>query len=1125
MNSESGPADEVAIKEKSRVVNPYLRSSTNPLRIQVNPPKQPAMGLNSKQRVGAIKASKRFGSERNKLLNKKKKTHKKNSLGVSRQGSSIDPVCFNPKRHCVVCRAVSLGCAKPHRAHHELCNRNTATKGRVLESFLGKTSGCELALSQTKKNNSIMPPMMLEPLHQTTHDATTGRTVQSHEASKDRPKGNPKEPDKNFLRTGVEPSLGRHLRQVLEAQYAALHDVTSDKHEKLTNLLSSTNKTLPSPIALLFAHITDFTQITRRPKQSTTTNRSESTVTLRHAESLSQRYKYFPPGTCIFSFPSDPSPHPFPPYHSIEGMSIFSLDWESMFPDIVLPACMEPGCDGKLSRDRTNFSKNKTLFPVFIPGGLPMWGSIMVYKCKKCSSSFNANDGCFLARLDDHISSAYPVEPRYALCNYRFHLSIDVTEDLESTMLTNGSGDSFSKKMHRSQCNKFKRVIRTYASKAHMCKMKGGTPDEWTILFEAWNGKFVPSGIQLRSYYLDGDKSPLTPYGYSNQERYKRELQQVGRNMTYKAAAIDWTFQVLKTYISLPGAKACFTLKVSDGQMAGVAIVRSTAVAEISHFLIQLILKRCMKVQILYTDLWPSGEIFWKNIFGSLMIGRLGLFHAMKRITDTFRKAVDPEFLQDAMNDLKRCFYSHDPDDLSKLYAALKNGSMSQQGYKYSDVEVQCLEKSRYWSQQYGKFLKKKIHQSPYIEQRLLGFISKWKPAMDEKSKKLFTDETEKTIRAQLKNVAHVSDPPTLNMYREVKAGPSSKHGLSEWHSLRMESQLEKGHHLMAHYGNTGMGTELADSLILRGITETNTKIRFKTMKKNPSVPSHLEDTPFYWDSSELAYINERMRQASLKPVFLGIQDLPPDNGEVFLSEYYFQQNERQNKHNQPNSPSFDARNNKCNCPNCEIFCFPLTKASRNNSAISAPDIRPVQTTNVHATAGEEHAVLAPADPQVTLHPVQATQHTVQTVPTPNQVAPGTLNMDQNLGQHAAPHCAHTMTARNMPPPTARHNMNQIMPAQAQGVGQINPHSIRHASIIPPFFVTRNVFTHLTHANSPPQHCFAYAPYYCPARLTWISQCAPTFWSNPPPHNRGCPGRRPRGPVMSPFLNMNSNCN
>lgn len=160
-------------------------------------------------------------------------------------------------------------------------------------------------------------------------------------------------------------------------------------------------------------------------------------------------------------------------------------------------------------------------------------------------------------------------------------------------------------------------MIKTYASKARICKAKGHDPDEWDVRFEEWNGKFVPSGIQLRSYYLDGEKSPLTPYGYSNLERYRRELQQVGKNKIYKSGAIDWTFQVLKTYVSLPGAKACFTFTVSDGQMAGIAIVRSTAVCEISHFLIQMISKRCMQVQVLYTDLWPSAETFWKNVFWS----------------------------------------------------------------------------------------------------------------------------------------------------------------------------------------------------------------------------------------------------------------------------------------------------------------------------------------------------------------------------------------------------------------------------------------------------------------------------------------------------------------------------
>jgi hypothetical protein len=340
------------------------------------------------------------------------------------------------------------------------------------------------------------------------------------------------------------------------------------------------------------------------------------------------------------------TPHPFPPYHSIEGMSVFSLDWESMFPNIVLPKCMERGCGGTLTRDRTNFSKNKTLFPVFVSGGLPMWGSVMVYRCECCNASFNGNDGCFLASLDDHIASTYPVEPRYALANYRFHLSIDLTEELESTMLTNGP-----------QCNSFKRVIRKYASRAIMSRLNDGNPDNWSILFEEWNGKFVPTGAQLRYYYLDGEKSPLTLYGYSNQEqRYKRELQQVGKSINYKAAAIDWTFQVIKTCVSLPGAKACFTFKASDGQMAGLAIVRSTAVSEISHFWTQLISKRSLRVQVLYTDLWPTSETFWKNIFGPLMIGRLGLFHAIKRITDTFRKAIDHDFFQNGLNDLKKCF-------------------------------------------------------------------------------------------------------------------------------------------------------------------------------------------------------------------------------------------------------------------------------------------------------------------------------------------------------------------------------------------------------------------------------------------------------------------------------------
>ena len=246
------------------------------------------------------------------------------------------------------------------------------------------------------------------------------------------------------------------------------------------------------------------------------------------------------------------------------------------------------------------------------------------------------------------------------------------------------------------------------------------------------------------------------------------------------------------------------------------------------------------------------------------MIGCLGMFHAMKRITDTFRKSVDTDLLQEVMHEFKKCFYSIDPSDLSNLYGALKDGSMSQSGHKYTDNEVQELEKSRFWNRRYGRFLRKVTHPSGYMQQLLSNFANKWKSVQDSKFRKLFTETTEKTIIDQFKNILYVSDPH--NMYKEVKAGPNSKHGLSEWMSLRMESQLEKGHHLMAHYGNTGMGTQLADCLILRGITETNTKVRYKSKDKDPKMPSHLEDLPLFLDESELAYVNYQLLEAQ----FLG---------------------------------------------------------------------------------------------------------------------------------------------------------------------------------------------------------------------------------------------------------------
>ena len=55
--------------------------------------------------------------------------------------------------------------------------------------------------------------------------------------------------------------------------------------------------------------------------------------------------------------------HNDPHYHSIIGTKLLHIDWERTH-GMQVP-CPDGACDGTLKSDRSNFSKNKTLFPVF----------------------------------------------------------------------------------------------------------------------------------------------------------------------------------------------------------------------------------------------------------------------------------------------------------------------------------------------------------------------------------------------------------------------------------------------------------------------------------------------------------------------------------------------------------------------------------------------------------------------------------------------------------------------------------------------------------------------------------------------------------------------------------------
>jgi len=79
-------------------------------------------------------------------------------------------------------------------------------------------------------------------------------------------------------------------------------------------------------------------------------------------------FEYFNAGMAI-TVPDTKEPMP-PHYHSIVGQKLLYVDWIKMFGlEVQCPRCPT----GTLLNDRTNFSKNKILFPMFDLDGPPAW--------------------------------------------------------------------------------------------------------------------------------------------------------------------------------------------------------------------------------------------------------------------------------------------------------------------------------------------------------------------------------------------------------------------------------------------------------------------------------------------------------------------------------------------------------------------------------------------------------------------------------------------------------------------------------------------------------------------------------------------------------------------------------
>ena len=621
------------------------------------------MGIQSQRREGAVKKCKKRATQL-------KSKHTLRQYAIDAGGEAFVAI-----EHCAICKAKHLNergikTRIPRRAHNKKCSRNLKTRGTSeMTVFVNKEAARNLATNRAAiANRSVEKSQKDVPstLHQGYHGFFAKST--NRVTSTVRPSTTTATTTATATLTATTASTGlattvavsiadpRSLRRELDARMKKVESEGNDYHWL-------EQKKYPAALGLMVDYICS--SFEHRKPTSTATPKSETVPT----QEANEKYRaFFSPGSLSFTFGMDvnnnnepTSPH----YHALEGISILHVDWKLAFPavDILCYNCKhEDNKRTHLRHDRTNFSKRKSLFPIWTHSGLPTWCVAMNYKCEICNISYAANDGRLLSVLPRDVAMAYPVLPRYA--SGQLHLDTDLSDDLELLMKTYANGKFVSSKLYRKLGVEYTRKVQTY-----LCSR----PTRGFISYDAFTGGVTPpTADSIRESFYDAENSTLTPYSFSNFDRYEREMQSVNVSENEKVA-FDWTFQTIKNY-NLPGAKAVFTgNKGSTKEIITLAIVPTTAASQISHLLLQSKEKRKeFKPAVLYTDTCPHNEAFWKDVFGTCLETKLGLFHFLHRIMDTLDSK--SELYWKCVVELRNAIYTYFVEDEATLLQALKDG-------------------------------------------------------------------------------------------------------------------------------------------------------------------------------------------------------------------------------------------------------------------------------------------------------------------------------------------------------------------------------------------------------------------------------------------------------------------
>jgi len=402
-------------------------------------------------------------------------SHKKRKSG--QQLTLFGGTAFDPDSDCEVCKGRLAG-RTVHRTHHKLCPNNRRTKGITSEATLQ-----QIKIDESLKKHFNMPL------------------------------------------TEAEKGSSWHITKEAGEAFFAVRNPPTNIAKIVAATKATTTTTKPTFLVENFCKEV-MCKLNHQPVVDSHANHWAPLAMLAFASVVVEKiirdktliYEYFK--NLAMHVPPTKDMHDNPHYHSIVGQKLLLVDWIKLHGlDIKCPDCH----GANLVNDRTNFSKNKLLFPIFGIEGPPTWCMVMSMTCPRCKRRHMANDGKILSQIPAHAAVAYPVESKYALAK-NCHISREATQVFDVLMTTYDNGDLCSRLLFNAINRAYLERVTSYYSYGK--EFSGSANCEYIEDAECIR-TYPPLGDAVRDAYDEASNSIHTPWKLSDHDRHVREIQSV----------------------------------------------------------------------------------------------------------------------------------------------------------------------------------------------------------------------------------------------------------------------------------------------------------------------------------------------------------------------------------------------------------------------------------------------------------------------------------------------------------------------------------------------------------------------------------------------------------------------